>query len=220
MLRRREHNPNLQAAWGFNEGSGTTARNSTANTSSLAVDAGLTWVTGHSGGTAIANGGVSGSAHVSWTTLDTNATIMGWARPLNLAANTLRPLFGIWDGTNAATAATQFAIFAQRNDFSTSNVLQGNVRVDGGLVPVVQSALTINTWVHLALTYDGTTIRLFRDGSEVATTTNTGDIDAGSFFVVVAPNPGVAEIDDVRLYNTALSESQIKAAMNNPVAEP
>lgn len=220
LLRRREYAPNLQAAWGFGEGSGTIARDSSTNASALTVDAGLTWPTGHSGGTAIANTGVTASAHATWNTLGTNVTLMGWARPLDLTASTIRPLFGIWDSADVTSASTQFAIYAQRSDFSTANVLQGNVRVSGGLTTANQSALALNTWVHLALTYNGSNIRLYRDGLEVATNTITGSINAGSFFIVIAPNPGVAEIDDVRMYDIALNEDQIKAAMNNPVAEP
>lgn len=218
-LRRREQHPNLQVAWGFDEGSGTVARDSSAHGLPLTVDAGLTWPTGHTGGTAIANGGVTASAHRTWSTLSDPATMMGWVRPLDLTASTVRPLFGIWTGTNVTTS-TQFAIWAQRSDFSTANVLQGNVRVDGGLVAVNQSALSLNTWVHVALTYDGSTIRLFRDGSEAATFAITGSIVTGAFNVLIAPDPGIAEIDDVRVYDEALSEAQVKEAMGNPVAAP
>jgi len=144
---------------------------------------------------------------------------MGWARPLNLTSGTSRPLFGVWSGTDTSTS-TQFAIWAQRSDFSTSNVLQGNVRVSGGLVAVNQSALALNTWVHVALSYDGTTIRLYRDGSEVASFVVTGSINAGSFNMLVVPDSSFAEVDDVRIYSKTLTVNEIKAAMGNPVVEP
>ena len=38
------------------------------------------------------------------------------------------------------------------------------------------TALTLNTWVHLAATYDGTTQRLFVNGVQVATKATTGAI--------------------------------------------
>ena len=94
------------------------------------------------------------------------------------------------------------------------------MRVDGGLVAVSQSALLLNTWVHVALTYDGTTIRLFRDGSEVATFVVTGTITAGSFNMLVVPDSSFAEVDDIRIYNKALAVGEIQEAMGNPVAEP
>lgn len=218
-LRRREQHPNLRGAWGFDEGTGTVATDSSLHGVPLTVDTGLTWPAGHTGGTAIGNSSGTGSAHRPWSTLAIPVTIMGWARPLNLTSGTSRPLFGIWSGTTSSTS-TQFAIWAQRGDFNVPNVLQGNVRVDGGLVAVSQSALSLNTWVHAALTYDGTTVRLFRDGSEVATFVVTGTIAAGSFNMLMVPDTSFAEVDDVRIYNKALTINEIKEAMNNPVAAP
>lgn len=216
-FRKREQHPNLIAAWGFDEGTGTTARDSSEHNLPLTISGSATWVAGHSGGTGLGNTGTGGATRASWTTLSTPVTMMCWARPLDLTAGTNRPLIGIWDGADIS-GSTQMAIWAQRSDFSTSNVLQGNVRVDGGLVAVNQSALTVNTWVHLALSFDGTTIRLFRDGAEVSNFTNTGGINAGSYSFLAVPSPANAQVDDVRIFNTALSATQVTAFMGDPVA--
>lgn len=214
-LRRREQHPNLLAAWGFDEGSGTVARDSSEHNLPLTVDASLTWPAGHSGGTALGNANL-GNAHRPWN-ISVPITIMGWARPTDLAAFTNRPLFGVWDVVDS-TGATQFALWAQRGDFSTSDVLQGNVRVNGGLTTANHTALVLNTWVHLALSYDGSTIRLFRDGVEVATTAITGTITTGGFNFLVVPNPTYAQVDDVRVFDAALSTAQVAAFMDDPVA--
>lgn len=216
-LRRREQHPNLLAAWGFDEGSGTIARDSSEHNVPLTVDVGLTWPAGHTGGTATGNAG-AGSAHRSWT-ISNPITIMGWARPLNLTAGTNRPLFGVWDTTDS-TGATQVALWAQRGDFGTPNVLQGAVRINGGLAAVHHTALSLNTWVHLALSHDGSTIRMFRDGTLVTSTSNAGTIlNAGAYHFCVAPNPTNAQIDDVRVLNLALTtDAQVSAFMGNPVA--
>lgn len=216
-LRRREWHPNLLAAWSFDEGTGTIARDSSGSAQTLTVGASATWVTGHTG-RAIANtNGTSAAANRTWN-VSSPITIMGWARPTDLTLGTIRPLFGIWSGSDSSSGS-QCVIWAQRSDFSTANVLQGNVRVDGGLVAVNHTALTLNTWVHLALTYDNSTIRLFRNGVEVGTVPNTGTITPGSFFFHIAPNPdGYAEVDDVRVFNTALNAAQIAGFMGDPVA--
>lgn len=216
-LRRREQHPNLIAAWGFDEGAGTTARDSSEHTLPLTVNGSSTWVAGHSGGTAIATSGTGGATRTSWTSLSSPVTIMCWARPTDLAAGTSRPLVGVWSGTDASTS-TQFAIWAQRGDFSTPNVLQGNVRVDGGLVAVNHAALTLNAWVHVALSFDGTTIRLFRDGIEVAAFANTGGINVGTYAFLVVPNSANAQVDDVRVFNAALNAAQVAGFMGDPVA--
>ncbi|MDX2776141.1 LamG domain-containing protein [Streptomyces caniscabiei] len=216
-FRRREQSPNLLAAWGFDEGVGTTAGDSSSYALPLTLSGGATWVAGHTGGTAVANSGVGSANRANWTSLSSPATIMGWVRPTDLTAGTSRPLFGIWSGTTPSTS-TQFAIWAQRSDFSTSNVLQGNVRVDGGLVAVNHTALTLNTWVHVALSFDGTALRLFRDGIEVSTFTNTGGITPGTYAFLVVPDSANAQVDDVRVFNAALSAAQIIGFMGDPVA--
>ena len=216
--RREQQFSNLVAAWGFDEGTGTSAKDSSGNNLSLTLSGGATWVAGHTAGFAVANAGSGGAMKTGWTSLGAPTTIMCWARPLDLTAGSNRPLIGLWSGTDSTTS-TQFAIWAQRGDFNTANVLQGNVRVDGGLVAVSQSALTLNTWVHVALSYDGTTIRLFRDGAQVSTFTITGGITAGTFNFIALPSPANAQVDDVRVFNAALSAAQIASLMGTPVGQ-
>lgn len=216
-LRRREQYPSLVAAWGFDEGTGTTARDSSEHNLPLLISGGGTWVAGHSGGTAIANAGAGGAIRTGWTSLSSPATIMCWARPIDLTAGTSRPLIGVWDGIDTS-ASTQMAIWAQRADFSTPNVLQGNVRVDGGLVAINHAALTLNVWVHVALSFDGSTIRLFLDGAEVNAVSNTGGINAGTYSFLVVPSPTNAQVDDVRVFNVALNAAQVTSFMGDPVA--
>ena len=216
-LRRREQHPNLVAAWGFDEGIGTTARDSSEHNLPLTLSGTATWAAGHTGGFSLSNAGSGSALNANWTTLTNPVTLMCWARPTDLTAGSSRPLVGIWSGTDTTTS-TQFAIWAQRGDFSTSNVLQGNVRVGGGLVAVNEAALAVNTWVHLALTYDGSTIRLYRGGTEVSTFSITGSINTGTFNFLAVPNPASAQIDDVRIFNSALSAAEIVDFMGIPVA--
>jgi hypothetical protein len=82
--------------------------------------------------------------------------------------------------------------------------------------------LLVNTWTHLASTYDGTTLRLYVNGVQVISRAQTGPI-------VVSGNPlqiggdtfysqyFQGKIDEVRIYNSALSGSQIRSDMNAPI---
>jgi hypothetical protein len=216
-IRRREQYPSLVAAWGFDEGTGTTARDSSEHNLPLTISGAVTWVAGHSGGTAIANSGTGSAIKTSWNSLSSPVTIMCWAKPTDLTAGTNRPLIGIWDGTDPTTS-TEIALWAQRGDFSTANVLQGNVRIGGGLVTANHTTLALNTWVHLALAFDGSSIHLFRDGAEVSTVANTGSINAGTFNFLVVPNAANAQVDDVRVFNTSLTAAQVTSFMGDPVA--
>jgi hypothetical protein len=85
------------------------------------------------------------------------------------------------------------------------------------------AVLAVNTWTHLASTFDGATVRLYVNGVEVASqaqttplasTTGTlqlgGDAYPGEFFA--------GRIDEVRIYNRALTAAQIGTDMNTPLA--
>ncbi len=217
-LRRRERYPNLLASWGFAEGIGTLARDSSDYGNNLIVSPTLTWPAGHSGGTGLSNTGVTGSASGAWTLAGSSITLMGWVRPLDLTAGATQPLFGIWDSADAG-GSTQVALWAQRGDgFGAPNVLQGNVRVNSGLVGVDGTALTLNTWAHIALTYDGVTLRLYQGGIQVASGASTGTLSAGSVSMSVLPTSSNAQADDIRAFNAALTQAQITELMNTPVA--
>jgi hypothetical protein len=84
------------------------------------------------------------------------------------------------------------------------------------------AALPLNTWSHLAATYDGTTLRLYVNGSLVgsravasALVTSTGALRIGGNSVWGEFFTG--RIDEVRLYNRALSVAEIQADMNAPI---
>jgi hypothetical protein len=220
--RQRERYTGLLGAWGFDEGSGLVAGESAqtrVTSMSLSVAGGLTWVAGHSTGTALQNtgSGGAGGANVVYNISSTSMTLMGWARPLDLTSGTDRPLFGFWDAASTA-GSTYTAIWAQRN-FVSPNVLQGNIRASG-LQVLAGPALTLNVWTHLAITYDGTTMTLYKDGASVASAAQPAVAYTGSATFCVVPDPGNAQVDDVRLFSTALTQPQIAQFMTIPVAIP
>src|SRR5262249_22909287 len=84
------------------------------------------------------------------------------------------------------------------------------------------SALGVNTWTHLALTYDGATLQLYVNGVQVSSTartgaisTSTGQLQIGGDSIFGQHFAGI--IDEVRVYNIALSAAQIRADMTTPV---
>ena len=71
-----------------------------------------------------------------------------------------------------------------------------------------------NTWVHLAGTYDGTTRRLYVDGSKVANRAQPGPIEISGGALRIGGHSIWEEffegrIDEVRVYNRALSATEI-----------
>lgn len=82
----------------------------------------------------------------------------------------------------------------------------------------------VGTWHHVAGVYDGTALRLYVDGNLVGEQSHTGPINFGHHHVNVGRNaaihrmnhPGTisnAIFDDVRISDTALSQMDIRAAL-------
>jgi hypothetical protein len=83
--------------------------------------------------------------------------------------------------------------------------------------------LALNTWTHLAITYDGSSQRLYINGVEVANRAQSGTIATSAEVLRIGGNSVWGEyfqgrIDEVRIYNRALSASQIQTDMNTAVA--
>jgi hypothetical protein len=87
------------------------------------------------------------------------------------------------------------------------------------------TALTANTWTHLATTYDGATLRLYVNGVQVSSLAKTGNLltstnplEIGSDSIYGQYFAGT--IDEVRVYNRALSAGEIQTDMNTAVTNP
>ena len=83
-------------------------------------------------------------------------------------------------------------------------------------------AITANTFTHLATTYDGSAVRLFVNGTQVASTAATGSIATSTNQLQIGGDNIYGQyfagtIDEVRIYNTALTQAQIQADMNSPI---
>lgn len=82
----------------------------------------------------------------------------------------------------------------------------------------VQSAVDIvagSEWVHLCTTWDGTTQRVYADGTLVASAAVAGPLYATSSIAVGSAgyNYGAQGVDDLRIYDSALSNAQITTLM-------
>jgi hypothetical protein len=87
-------------------------------------------------------------------------------------------------------------------------------------------ALKVNTWKHVATTYDGTRLRVYIDGKAAGSKAITGRTCVSGQPLAVgakyAPAKGLNEafwdgrLDDVRIYNRALSATEIGQLATRP----
>jgi len=83
------------------------------------------------------------------------------------------------------------------------------------------NALPVNTWTHLATTYDGAVLRFYVNGIQVSSIAQTGNITTSSNPLEFGGDSIFGQyfqgtIDEVRVYNVALTPTQILADMNSP----
>ena len=199
----------LVAAYGFEEGSGTTVADASGRGNAGTLS-GATWVTTGKFGKALSFNGTSSLLTVaSAASLDLAAglTLEAWVRPASNSGN--RAVLVKERSTGLA-----YALYARSASASRPN---GTVRIASTNRTVTgTSALTLNAWSHLALTYNGATLALYVNGVLVATQARTGAVTTSTNPLRIGGSTVASEyfsglIDEVRLYSRALSQAEIQA---------
>ncbi|MGI8685665.1 MAG: LamG-like jellyroll fold domain-containing protein [Acidimicrobiales bacterium] len=85
--------------------------------------------------------------------------------------------------------------------------------------------LALGTWTHLASTYDGSELRVYVNGTEVASIEATGSILTSSNALRFGGNAAFGEffeglLDEVRIYNRALTGTELQADMITGIGGP
>ncbi len=206
----------LAAAYGFDEGTGTTTvdRSGNNNTGTLSN---ATWSTAGKFGNALFFNGTNARVNVNDSNsldLTTAMTVEAWIRPSIVNAGYRTVML------KEQTSNLAYALYA------TTDTNRADVELfAGGAFEVVSAptALPAGTWSHLAATYDGSQVRLFVNGTQVASTPASGPIPTSSAPFRIGGNQVWGGewfsgwIDEVRVYNRALSAAEIQDDMNTSV---
>jgi hypothetical protein len=205
----------LVAAYNFDAGSGTTVADLSGkgNTGTLSN---ATWTTaGHTNGALSFNGtnalvSVPDSASLDLTT---GMTLEAWVNPSALGTAWRTVVMKEQPPGNLA-----YALYANTDTTRPS----AHVFTSAEAILRGTSALLLNGWTHLAASYDGTTLRLYVNGTQVASVAASGAITTTAGSLRIGGNNIWSEwfagvIDDVRVYNRALTATEIQTDMNTPV---
>ena len=207
------------AAYSFDAGSGTTLADISGNSNSGAIS-GAAWTPAGRSGGALTFDGVDDLVTVADKAsldLSTGMTLEAWVRPT--ANTTWRTVV-----TKEMSGNLAYGLFSNSDSPEPSSIVTiGSNPVQDitrGLTEVPQSA-----WEHLASTYDGSVLRLYVGGTQVASKAVTGAMANSAGPLQIGGNNVWAEwfqgqIDDLRVYSRALSASEIQTDMNTPVAPP
>jgi hypothetical protein len=209
----------LVAAYSFNEGTGATLTDRSGSGHAGAIS-GATWTSGGKYGSALSFDGVN-----DWVTVnDANAldfttgmTVEAWVYPTANGSGSWRnvlikerPGGEVYNLYANADANTPVAYVVRAADPSSPLDARGT------------SQLPSNTWTHLAVTYDGTTLRLFVNGTQVGSRAVSGALLTSNGALRFGGNSVWGEffqgrLDEIRLYNRALTVSEIQTDMNTAI---
>jgi hypothetical protein len=203
------------ASWGLNEGNGPTAADSSGNGNTATLVNGTNWTTGKYGG-ALLFDGVDDRARVNdSSSLDvtTAATFEAWVYPTVVPA-----------GWRTILQKEVDAYYFTASGGGPGNLPTSGGTFNGACCTYVAgvSVLPVNTWTHLAATYDGSMLRFYTNAILVATQPVTGSYQVTASFLWIGGNAVYGEhfkgkLDELRMYDRALTQAEIQADMATPL---
>ena len=197
----------LLSSWEFNENTGTTAADKQGVSNGSITDA--SWATGINGSCLTFNGTSSNVniPHVAALNPTDAITMMAWVKTReNKSAKIFQK--GDWDGPGIGIDKwLGWQVGIRMEDNTTNSLLWG-----GGL-PI------LNDWYHLALTYDGAILKMYVNGQLKNSKAVTGKLKVNTRNISIGSDNASQKffngfIDDVKIYGTALSQTEIQTHFN------
>jgi hypothetical protein len=198
----------LAAAFSFDEGAGTTSADFSGNGNTATIKS-ASWTAGKYGSALSFSGTGYVSAGVSMLpAVNQPKTISFWAYLLSKSTS-VQSMLSL--ANVASRASVQYGYKS-----SQSGVMgYGDRWIAVGKLP------SLKAWHHIGYVYTGTQHRLYVDGTLVGTSTIV-PVSASVASFQIGRSASRTEyfkgsIDDVRVYSRALTQDELKAAMNTPV---
>ena len=206
----------LVLAYGFEEGMGTTTADVSGNAHPGTL-VGATWTTTGKYGRAVALNGSAQYVRIDAPNAPTgDFSWMVWANP-----TTLTGWRGLLEIQTSGSAGVELALDAGRPQVWSNGLLR----------LTAASSLAVNAWSHVAITRAGSTLTVYVNGVSVGTATEPTAFNWATcpFLIGVDADSGCTgllnghfggQLDEFRLYNRALSQAEVQAAMNAALPTP
>jgi hypothetical protein len=207
----------LVAAYGFDEDAGSTVKDASGKGNHGEIQGAQRTTQGRFG-KALLFDGVN-----DWVTvpdsdsldLDTGMTIEAWVYPTTTLSS--------WRDVVTKEQSGGAVYYLAAN--TDSNKPANGVYIGAEQILYAGDRLEPNKWTHVAATYDGATQRLYVDGTEVGSQPMSGPIQHSNGVLRIGGSsiwgehfPGY--IDEVRIYDRALTGDEIRGDMSTALAKP
>lgn len=193
----------LVGHWNFDEGRGTSAGDVSGNGNTGTLTNGPVWTSGKVGGGLNFDGS---NDYVSMGDVDVSGdaiTVSAWIKPDTLS------------GFTAPVHKRDAYMF-----YLNGNVLRPSVFTNTQYDLTGSIQIPLNQWTHIVFTYDGSDIKGYVNGVSDGSTSASGNINDSSYDLRISGEDGTNSynfdglLDDVRIYNTALSASEVTNLYN------
>jgi hypothetical protein len=194
----------LIAHWALDDGTGTTASDSSGNGNDGTLVGGPVWIAGTIGGALEFDGSndyVNFGNRPGWPSGKAPRSLCGWGKTHSIASGYR------WMAAYGSPNTSQ-AMFIGING---NSLIAGGY---GGDDITVVGAWLLDEWTHVGLTYDGTTAKAYVNGREVGSMAKSWSLVLSRSYLGRQVNDGEywdGDVDDVRLYDHALTAAEMKA---------
>lgn len=213
LIASSDYSEGLVLNFAFDEGAGDIAEDMSGNGHDGTIDNPM-WSDGKFGGALNFGGAGSGT----WVTVESTdalnvneCTFMAWINAEN------------WEGTRQIVGKSVHGGCSGRGQyglFSEGGVLKLRFETEGGRADINADLPVTGQWIHVAFTNDGTMARLFVDGEVIGEGNIPGALNSIDDPLRIGQdcdrenNVFAGMIDEVRLWNRAVSQDDINVLMN------
>jgi hypothetical protein len=203
-------------AWGFNEGTGATTADASGNNNTATLLGGPAWVTGKYGKALSfdqVNDYLSVPNSPSLNFSGNAMTLSMWINPGTVSGDSA--VLGKFWNTNMSSPYYQYGLEL------SGGKPQFYIGTSTGLMGAgMDTSLALNQWTHFAVVFNGLSAQFYVNGTMVSSKSLATGITARGMPLRMGADADISQfykglLDNVRIYNRALSGAEVTTDMNS-----